>query len=84
MEFKADGSLTAGQNYKLQAGPRPKCQATKLLDLDPIVRYMTETELLSMGLAAKEYLREQRARAADPKLARAIDRILQRIEVVGW
>jgi hypothetical protein len=84
MQFSADGTLTAGQKYTLKPGARPKCQATKLLDPDPIVRYMAESELLFMGVAAKSYLVEQRGRARDPNLRQAIDRILCRIEAIGW
>jgi hypothetical protein len=84
MELGLDGTLKAGQDYKLNAGPRPKCQATKLLDPDPIVRHMAESELLFMGLAARPYLLEMHARIADPALRQAIDRILHRIEAVGW
>lgn len=68
---------------KIMAGPRPRCQATKLLDPDPIVRYMATTELKFMGLAAKPYLLEQRAKA-DPKLRKAIDRLIREIEAAGW
>jgi hypothetical protein len=84
MKFDAEGNLSAGQDYKLQPGPRPKCQATKLLDPDPIVRYMAESELLFMGVAARSYLVEQRSRARDPNLRQAIDRMLNRIESIGW
>jgi hypothetical protein len=60
------------------AGPRPICQATKLIDPDPIVRGMAEQIILVMGRAAKEYLMEQRAKGS-PELQKAIDRIWQRI-----
>ena len=82
-----DASLifdTAGRLVKASATPslkrgiRPRCQATKLLDPDPIVRGMAEEALLVLGKAAKEYLEEQRARA-NPELRQAIDRIWQRI-----
>jgi hypothetical protein len=36
-----------------------------------------------MGLAAREYLDEQRAQAG-PELRRAIDRLWQRIQKNGW
>jgi len=62
----------------LRPGIRPICQATKLLDRDPIVRRMAEQDLLVMGRAAKPYLDQVRA-AARPKLRQAIDRIWQRI-----
>jgi len=57
----------------LRPGVRPICQATKLLDRDPIVRRMAEQDLLVMGRAAKPYLDQVRA-AAQPKLQQAIDR----------
>jgi hypothetical protein len=75
-----DGKLTKVVAYsKLRPGPRPICQATRLLDPDPVVRKMAEQDLLFMGRAAREYLMEQKARAA-PELRRAMDRLWQRIE----
>ena len=62
----------------MKRGVRPICQATKLLDPDPVVRQMAEDAILVMGKAADEYLSEQRARAT-PALREAIDRIWQRI-----
>jgi len=62
----------------LRPGIRPVCQATKLLDRDPIVRRMAEQDLLVIGRAAKPYLNQIRA-TARPKLQQAIDRIWQRI-----
>jgi len=79
LTFDADGKLKeASEEAKLRPGPRPICQATKLLDADPIVRRMAEQDLLCMGMAAKSYLDEQRAKAS-PQLRRAIDCIWQRI-----
>jgi hypothetical protein len=75
----AAGSLV--QIYEksaLRPGVRPICQATKLLDRDPIVRRMAEQDVLVMGRAAKPYLDQVRA-TARPKLQQAIDRIWQRI-----
>jgi hypothetical protein len=66
----------------LRPGVRPICQATKLLDPDPIVRRMAEQDLLVMGRAAKQYLDQVRA-TARLKLQRAIDRIWQRIQDEG-
>jgi hypothetical protein len=63
-------------------GVRPICQATKLLDRDPIVRRMAEQDILVMGRAAKSYLDMQRAKAR-PALKRAIDRIWARIVSEG-
>jgi hypothetical protein len=62
----------------VRPGIRPVCQATKLLDTDPIVRRMAEQDLLVMGRTAKPYLDQIRA-TASPQLKRAIDRIWQRI-----
>jgi hypothetical protein len=63
---------------KLRPGPRPICQATKLLDKDPLVRRMAEQDLLIMGRAARVYLDEQRAKAA-PALREAIDAVWKKI-----
>jgi hypothetical protein len=63
---------------KLQAGMRPICQSTKLLDPDPLVRKMAEQDILIMGSSAKEYLDYQRSHVS-PELRRAIDRIWERI-----
>jgi hypothetical protein len=62
----------------VRLGIRPVCQATKLLDRDPIVRRMAEQDLLVMGRAAKPYLDQIRATAA-PGLQQAIDRLWRRI-----
>jgi hypothetical protein len=79
IEFDEKGKATAiTPGGKLKPGPRPICQATKLLDADPVVRKMAEQDLLCMGRAAKGYLDEQRAKAS-PELQKAIDRIWQRI-----
>jgi|GEM_PF-1894767 len=64
------------------AGIRPICQATKLLDPDPIVRTMAEQSLRVLGSLAKPYLDEQRAKAS-PELQRAIDRLWERIQAEG-
>lgn len=68
---------------KVRPGPRPICQATLLLDPNPLVRHICERDLLIMGLAAREYLMEQRARAT-PELQREIDRVWQQIQKNGW
>jgi hypothetical protein len=75
---KAGKFITAAEQAKLMPGIRPICQATKLLDPDPLVRRMAEQDLLVMGQMAFEYLTEQRAQATS-ELQRAIDRIRQRI-----
>jgi hypothetical protein len=79
LTFDEAGRLTAAmEEAKFRRGPRPICQATKLLDADPIVRQISEQDLLIMGRAAKPYLDEQRAKAK-PELQMAIDRIWERI-----
>ena len=79
LKFDAAGKLTSlEEKAAIRAGPRPRCQATKLLDKDPIVRYMAEEAILGMGRAAKEYLDEQRAKAS-PELKKAIDAMWQKI-----
>ena len=79
MTFDKNGKLIRLEPAsKLKPGPRPRCQATKLLDQDAIVRAMAEQDLLIMGRAARPYLDEQRAKAG-PELKKAIDRIWQRI-----
>jgi len=77
--YNMAGKLTeVSEDSKVNPGPRPICQATKLLDRDPIVRRMAEQDLLIMGRPARTYLDEQRARAS-PELKKAIDRMWQRI-----
>lgn len=66
------------EQKKLTPGVRPICQSTKLLDRDPIVRKMAETEILLMGRRCEPYIREQREKAS-PELRAAIDRIWRRI-----
>jgi hypothetical protein len=84
LTFDSAGKVEkVAQTQKIRPGPRPICQATKLLDPDPIVRRMAEQDLLYLGLAARDYLREQRA-AASPELRRAIDRLWERIQKEGW
>lgn len=73
----------ATEKVGIRAGPRPICQATKLLDADPVVRRIAEQDLLIMGLAARDYLLEQRERAT-PELRQAIDRLWQQIQKNGW
>jgi hypothetical protein len=74
----AGSFLNVLEKSTLRPGVRPICQATKLLDPDPIVRRMAEQDLLVMGRAAKSYLDQVRA-TARPQLQRAIDRMWQRI-----
>jgi hypothetical protein len=80
LNFDSDGKLArVSEGGNLRPGPRPICQATKLLDPDPLVRRMAEQDLRVMGRAAKGYLDEQRAKAT-PELRRAIDRLWRQIE----
>jgi hypothetical protein len=79
-----DGKLAKVEEVaKIRPGPRPICQATKLLDADPIVRRIAEQDLLIMGLPARDYLMEQRERAA-PELRLEIDRLWRQIQKNGW
>jgi hypothetical protein len=82
LTFKEGKLATAETKVNLTPGPRPICQATKLLDPDPIVRRMAEDAIRVMGSAAKPYLDEQRAKAG-PELKDAIDRIWTRIQKEG-
>jgi len=78
----AGGLVDVQESNSVVRGVRPICQATKLLDRDPIVRRMAEQDILVMGRAAKSYLDVQRAKAR-PALKRAIDRIWARIVAEG-
>jgi hypothetical protein len=83
LSFDASGDFTEVRERRaIHVGIRPICQATKLLDADPIVRGMAEQAILVMGRAAKAYLNEQRA-PATPELRQAIDRIWKRIVAEG-
>ena len=84
LTFDDKGKLTkVSEENAIKPGVRPICQATKLLDADPLVRRMAEQDILVMGRACKGYLDEQRAKAS-PELQRAIDRIWKRIVEEGW
>lgn len=79
LTFDPAGTLVSvSETATVKRGIRPICQATRLLDPDPVVRRMAEQDLLVMGKAAEAYLAEQRTEA-DPELQRAIDRIWERI-----
>jgi hypothetical protein len=81
--FDSAGKLTTvEEKAKLVVGIRPKCQATKLLDPDPIVRAMAEQDILVMGRMGKPYLDEQRAKAS-PEVRKIIDRLWQQIVEEG-
>ena len=83
LTFDPAGVLTnVSESAQIHRGIRPICQATKLLDPDPIVRGMAEQDILVMGKAAKGYLDEQRAKAS-PELQQAIDEIWERIIAEG-
>jgi hypothetical protein len=86
LEFNADGTLDdIAETRNMRPGVRPICQATKLLDKDPLVRRMAEQDILVMGRSCKKYLDEQRAKAkGNPELQKAIDRIWKRIVDEGW
>jgi hypothetical protein len=79
---RAGRLVSAVETASVKRGIRPICQATKLLDPDPVVRRMAEDALLVMGALAGDYLAEQRA-MADDRLRDAIDRIWQRILANG-
>ena len=84
MDFDSDGVLVGvSETRDVRPGVRPICQATKLLDADPLVRRMAEQDILVMGKSAKAYLDEQRAKAK-PELRAAIDHIWKRIVDEGW
>jgi len=84
LTFDGTGKLVrVSESAHIKRGIRPICQATKLLDPDPIVRAMAEQAILVMGRAAKLYLDEQR-RMASPELQEAIDRVWQQILAEGY
>jgi hypothetical protein len=84
LDFDSNGCLKeVSEVRRVCPGVRPICQATKLLDPDPLVRRMAEQDILVMGTAAKGYLDEQRAKAR-PELQKAIDRIWKRIVDEEW
>lgn len=82
LSFKDGKFASADTKVNLSAGMRPRCQATKLLDPDPIVRAMAEDSLRVMGSTIKPYLDEQRAKAS-PELKKAIDKIWEKIVAEG-
>jgi hypothetical protein len=81
----AKGGVLSGltETRAVRPGVRPICQATKLLDPDPLVRRMAEQDILVMGKSAKAYLDSQRAKAS-PQLKTAIDRVWKRIVDEEW
>jgi hypothetical protein len=75
----ADGSIASIQGEsKIARGIRPRCQATLLLDVNPLVREIVEQDLQVMGRAALPYLADQHAKAS-PELKKAIERVRKQI-----
>jgi hypothetical protein len=84
LTFDDKGKLAkVAEESAIKPGVRPICQATKLLDADPLVRRMAEQDILVMGRSCKDYLDEQRGKAS-PELCREIDRVWKRIVEEGW
>jgi len=75
---KAGKLVSVEETDKIKRGIRPICQATKLLDKDPVVRAMAEQCIIVMGRAAKDYLDEQKAKAS-PELKKEIERVWKKI-----
>ena len=82
LTFKGGKLTSADTKVGISAGIRPRCQATKLLDPDPIVRAIAEDSLRVMGSTAKEYLDEQYPKAS-PAQKKAIDRVRKKIAEEG-
>ena len=78
MEFVRGQLRSVTTGGKVFPGIRPKCQATRLLDEDPVIRETMRRDVLVMGRACKWYLDEVRAKAS-PDLQRAIDEVWQQI-----
>jgi hypothetical protein len=77
MTLGTAGSLVLiSERSTIRPGVRPICQATKLLDRDPIVRRMAEQDVLVMGRAAKPYLDQVRANSPPKAPASSIFRKL--------
>jgi hypothetical protein len=57
--------LHATAAAKLTEGIRPICQATRLLDADPLIRRMAHRDLLVLGRPALPYLLEQHSKASE-------------------
>jgi hypothetical protein len=83
LRFDKSGKfLSVKEDRQVVMGIRPRCQATRLLDPDPVIRAICEQDLLVLGRSGYEYLTEQRAQAR-PELQQAIDRVWNRILVEG-
>lgn len=76
------GIIGIAEKVEVVRGMRPRCQATYLLNADPVIRAICEDCLLVMGRAAEGYLKEQRAKAG-PELQREIDRVWRQIVAEG-
>ena len=74
MVFDGGALVQVTTGGKLLPGVRPRCQARRLLDGDPVTRQIMRQDLLVLGSAAKPYLDEVRA-TAGPELQRAIDAV---------
>ena len=78
MEFAGGVLRSVKPGGKLFPGVRPRCQATRLLDHDPVIREIMRRDILVMGSACEWYLDEVRT-TASPELRRAIDKVWQQI-----
>jgi hypothetical protein len=78
MEFKEGKLVAVTSEGSVSPGVRPRCQATRLLDEDPVVREIMWRDIVIMGRAGKPYLNEVRA-TAGPALQQAIDQVWQQI-----
>ena len=83
LSFDSTGKLlSVAETRAVRAGIRPRCQATKLLDADPIVRAMAQQDILVMGRAGAAYLAERHP-IATPELQAALEKLWQQILVEG-
>ena len=76
--FDGDGIADVEVGGKIVLGIRPKCQATRLLDADPVVREIMRQDILVMGKRCKPYLDGVKARA-EAELRRAVEGVWQQI-----
>ena len=67
---------------KVLPGIRPRCQATRLLHADPVIRDIMRRDLIVMGSSAREYLAE-RWEKAGPKLRKEIEGVWKQIVAEG-
>jgi hypothetical protein len=83
LTFDEAGKVTKlEEKADLTPGMRPRCQATKLLDADPIVRALAEDSIRTMGRAASPYLADQYGKASGD-LKRAIGHAWRRVMSEG-